>query len=103
MLALGEALTSVLVYVLLTRRTLPLQRGIRHFRYSFAYSLEDVLVLSLLRCVAVLMSLPLGPGSRCHRWVFGCALLRSDRCRTRLPALGPGFLQLLAALCPVMT
>ena len=73
MLALSEALTAVLVYVLLTRRTLPLQRGIRHFRYSFNHSLEDVLVLSLLRCVAVLMSLPLGPGSCCHRWVLGPA------------------------------
>lgn len=77
MLALAEALTSVLVYVLLTRRTLPLQRGIRHFRYSFNHSLEDVLVLSLLRCVAVLMSLPLGPGSRCHRWVAKSALLNA--------------------------
>ena len=101
MLALGEALTAVLVYVLLTRRTLPLQRGIRHFRYSFNHSLEDVLVLSLLRSVAVLMSLPLGPGSCCHRWVSGPAPAEVHMSQNSLPAWGLCSLQLPTVLCSV--
>ena len=85
-MAATEAATVVTLYVLLDPSALVLRA--RGLRYRFRSSLEDVVALSLARCVAVLLAYGFGAGRK------------YQRCAARLLCLSPVLLRpQLAAAC----
>ena len=52
-LALLEAGSALLIYMLLVPCAIPLRCGLQQFHYALGHSLEDVVLLALLRAAAV--------------------------------------------------
>jgi len=66
-LAIAEAVSITLVYLLAVPNAVPTRTGRLH--YTFPGSAEDVVALSLLRCVAIAAAQVLGGGTRFQRCV----------------------------------
>ena len=66
-LALLEAGSALLTYTLLVPNAIPLRSGMHQFHYALGHSLEDVVLLSLLRAVAIVVSYLCGSARSCKQ------------------------------------
>ena len=66
-LAVLEAGSALLTYTLLVPCALPLRCGLHQFHYALGHSLEDVVLLSLLRAAAILVSYLCGSARSCKQ------------------------------------
>lgn len=66
-LALLEAVFALLTYSLLVPCAVPIRCSAQKFHFSLNHSLEDVMLLSVLRAVAVLLSYLCSTAQSCHK------------------------------------
>ncbi|DBB10108.1 TPA: hypothetical protein ACH3X3_001692 [Trebouxia sp. C0006] len=66
-LALLEASSALITYTLLVPCALPFRCGPRQFHYALGHSLEDVVLLSMLRAAAIILSYLCGSARSCKQ------------------------------------
>jgi len=66
-LALLEASSALVTYTLLVPCALPFRCGPHQFHYALGHSLEDVVLLSLLRAAAIIVSYLCGSARSCKQ------------------------------------
>ena len=72
-LAVIEALIMLLLYFIMVPDAVVVRKPLLALNYSFKDSLEDVLMFSLARDLAVVLAYAFGAGAHYHRWAFSIA------------------------------
>ena len=69
-LAVFEALIMLLLYFVMVQDAILVRKPRLALHYSFKDSLEDVLMFSVARDLAVVLAYAFGAGAHYHRWAF---------------------------------
>ncbi|KAL3157447.1 hypothetical protein ABBQ32_011918 [Trebouxia sp. C0010 RCD-2024] len=74
-LACLEAVSALLTYMLLVPCAIPVRCGLQQFHYALSHSLEDVVLLSLLRAAAIVIAYLCGSARSCKQHYLYTAII----------------------------
>lgn len=66
-LACLEAVSALMTYMLLVPCAIPVRCGLQQFHYALSHSLEDVVLLALLRAAAIVLAYVCGSARSCKQ------------------------------------